>query len=333
MKDTVNEALMSHLSRLQPSIVDDISQRNESSRDIWLQQLDEMLERYLGPQRLILINPVEHTSRWAIEDSSSTIVYTADMLKFNVSHLDARFNQLSDETHIRSVNIDGISAGVEVTYHLQTWWASDESAMLWIQGSSQSRNEWLAGDIVAMARQANIPVLAYFCERFGLNGAENSQADLLIDLIYALVYQLVASVTADFSSSLDFGPSRFALLDGTMASLSPALLLLQDLLSLKPGRQLVVLDGLHLLDYSHNEDVERSLQHLFRILNPAVNSSGPPSSIIKTLVTTDEPALMLEEEVEPRMIVDATISLGSGGLLAVSDFETLINDQNYALRN
>ena len=136
MQETVDEALTLHLSCLKISLANEISKHDEASRAAWLEQLEGIFERYLGSQRVALTTAVSSSKApvLASEDSSHTL-YTPAMLKFGVSHLEARYTQESTDSDLSG--IDEIAVDGEVRFHLQRWWAEEGSSLLWIQGQIQ----------------------------------------------------------------------------------------------------------------------------------------------------------------------------------------------------
>lgn len=278
--------------------------------------LEKNFERYLGSQQLKLIKEDEELPPRYVAEGSS---YSAEKLQSCVSHLKSRcqLNILDDI----SEEIGGIDVHPDIAIALGRWWIKKSSAFLWIQGPPNADIESsMSTQMVAMARTAKIPVLAYFCERFDADGTLTTQIEVLCNLIYSLIYQLVHNILSDFSSIVNLPPERFAGLDGKRTSLIPALSLFEDLLLLAPSPLIIVLYGLDLLDFSEDGLLDVQIDRFFDILmlGPTIQF---PEKVIKTLFYTSEQSRILMDRVEPENNIDATLTSGSDGYFAFPEFE------------
>jgi hypothetical protein len=137
---------------------------------------------------------------------------------------------------------------------LQAWLNSAESEVLWIYGPAQTPHPGMAllaaTHIVRTLEQANIPIIAYYCNA---DKAKLDPLDELLGLVYSLIRQLVWHVPKKFSDRKDFDKSRFDLLDGNPESLSGALSLFRDLLGVVPRLLFCIIGGLNMLGPDEEE--------------------------------------------------------------------------------
>lgn len=267
-------------------------------------------ERYFGNQQVKLTKsgtlPPEYTS--AISQT------TVKMLQSSVSHLKSRcqfevLGQLSGET-------DSIAVHPEIAFALEHWWNEKQSVCLWIQGPPEDTPESsLPGEMVAMARRANISVAAYFCQRLGPNGTAVTEVEQITSLLYSLIYQLAHSIPLDYSGTIDFDRETIEKLDGTPASLAPAMLLLRYLLSVGSGPVLLVVDSFDLLDSGDDAELQRQIKTLLEMIKSPFQSQRK----VKALIYTSEPSIILLTDVEPDDTVDATQLSGSEGFFTFND--------------
>lgn len=131
---------------------------------------------------------------------------------------------------------------------------------LWIQGPPEDTlKSSLLGKMVAMARRANIYVAAYFCQRLSPAGTAITQVEQITNLLYSLIYQLAHNIPLDILGMIDFGRET---VDGTPASLTPAMLHLRYLLSVGSGPVLVVVDSFDLLDSGDDAELQSHIKVL-----------------------------------------------------------------------
>ncbi|RDW61105.1 hypothetical protein BP6252_12488 [Coleophoma cylindrospora] len=331
MQETIDTALNTHLSLFKSSIVGDISQHDIANRSIWLQQLEELFERYLGSQRLRLTTspapslPPQYTptEQRSSDEQPGFTIYTPEMLKTNAARVEEHL--IPKDPDFLPRRIDGITADVELTHRLQLWWTTPSSDLLWIQGADTnpcSNDPPLAVDISAVAREANIPVLSYTCRRLHPStGNEIAPLDLFADLLYSLIWQCAQAISDTLNTSVDFGISRFKFEDNSPASITSALELFHDLIRAEDKfiRKIVVLNSLQLLEYSGDGFLETQFGKLIGIvLQGDTKAVGP---CIKTVVLTEEQTLMLLNSVGAEKTLDASRMVGSSGFLAISELK------------
>jgi hypothetical protein len=281
-------------------------------RELFEEIIARNFERYFGSQQVKLVQGDEEMPPGYLAAERSAAV---ERLQFCVSHLKSRCQSASLDC-LPEVS-DGITVHPEIALALERWWGEKKSAFLWVQGLPDNANESsLSAQMVAMAGMMNLPVVSYFCERIGTDGRATTQAELLINVVYSLIYQLVQNIssTSDFSSTTVLVPDRFEQLDGTPASLSLAINILREILSVGPSYVLIVLDGLDLLGFPESDALD---EHVIMFLNSLKN----PLRVIKILFWTSEQTLILMRELVPEDIVDATLASGSDGFFSFHDFE------------
>ena len=266
-------------------------------------------ERYFGSQQVKLAKSVKE-GEVPPEYAPATWPTTIVMLRSSVSHLKSRCQfEILDNL---SGAIEGIAVHPEIALALERWWSEEQIVCLWIQGSPEDVFEFsLSGQMVAMARKANISVAAYFCQRLSPAGTALTQAEQIINLLYSLIYQLVHEIPLDYSGTIDFDPDRIAKLDGTLASLAPALSLFRYLLWIGPSPVLVIIDNFDLLDSSDDPELQSQVKVLLEILKSPIQI---PGKVNKILLCTSEPSMALLTELEPENTADATQLSGSEGL-------------------
>jgi hypothetical protein len=267
-------------------------------------------ERYFGTQQAKLTKSGEVPPEYTPVTSPTSV----EMLRSSVSHLKCRcqfeiLDQLSGTT-------DGIAVHPEIARALESWWNEKQSMCLWIQGPPEDtpKSSW-PGKMVAMARRANISVAAYFCQRLSPAGTAITQVEQITNLLYSLIYQLAHNIPLDFLGTIDFGRETVVKLDGTLASLTPAILHLRYLLSVGSGPVLVVVDSFDLLDSGDDAELQDHLKVLLEVLKSPFQSQRK----VKALFYTFDPSITLLTNVEPGNIVDATQLSGSEGFFAFND--------------
>lgn len=332
IQESISTAFNTHLSPFKSSIVAEISQHDNLSRSAWIEQLEEIFERYLGSQRLTLTPspspslPPQYTATDSrkLEATPGLTMYTPELLKANASHLERLL--ISTTQDPLTVKINGTTADLEITHNLRLWWTSPSSDLLWIHSpstDSPTTTSPLATNVVATAREADIPVLWFFCKRLDSSGNEIQHHDLFMDLIYSLIHQTVQNMATPFFSPLDFSVSRFSLLDKSPSSTVEAISIFHDLLHISeasagPARTLVVLDGLQLLDYRGDSSLEYMINDFLDIFQR--KNAALSELIVKTLVTTEEQTLLLLNTIVPERVVDASDLVGNSGFFSVADF-------------
>lgn len=311
--DSLGEQLNLKLPAFQRLIFDQLSERDKVTEKTLLKQIEKLLETYLGPQ-IAVMSP----SATLVEATEPTIPkgWTPQMLvedKASMALLETRWQPdfLEDET---SDNMR-VNADPQVICALQDWWSTDTSDFLWVQEPQRGSEErGLAHNFAAMAKAANIPTVAYFCQRLDEAGEIVNQEQQILEMLYSLIWQLWKQGTSSNSSNFDLDPPRFGELDESLKSVVVLLTRLERLLQAVDGKVVVAINGFEYLDYSDNDILEGYVHSLFHILK---NDGG--KGCVKTLITTMEHTLLVMEHVGNGQVVDISLSDSAEGLLMVED--------------
>ncbi|KAK0610084.1 hypothetical protein B0T17DRAFT_501085, partial [Bombardia bombarda] len=149
--------------------------------------------------------------------------------------------------------------------------------------------------------EAGIPCISFFDKRRYSFASANSlptKSAGLISLLYFLLTQLINVLPPQFETELDFDQKQFARLDGTMASITPALDMIQALLTQAPPSLVFVVDGIQAFE---SQDTVPHLRKLARILR-----EQSKKTVVKVLFTTDGMSRWLGELLKGRERVDAS---------------------------
>ena len=184
------------------------------------------------------------------------------------------------QEHVQTMvaQAEDLSIQIGIFDRIQQWNAAKSSQCLWIQGpfqvSTPSHYTLLNTYVLATAERASIPTISYFCEV----GTD------MIKMVYSLILQVVALIPDDFRSDLDFTSARFDALVETTDSLSDAIYLFRDLLSVGPYLLFILIDGLQVLDTASNAG---PLSIFVQVARDFSKEARDNSRTIKTLFTTD----------------------------------------------
>lgn len=241
--------------------------------------------------------------------------YLPAMLKANAFHLE--FQDQSRQVKRIAAKVHSLEADPETIFQLEEWWRSSHSDSLWIQESPYTETPSpLAIETISLAETAGLPIIGCFCERqFDPSFVELAHTELLIRLVYSLVYQLVHTFEEQFSSTLDLSKERFSRLDRDPSTIPLALELVEDLLSLKSGRLIIVIDGIQIFDDAA-PSLQHHLSHLLRILQGSCQQDHRVDELaLKTLYTTPGQALILMDRHSIKNILELLDGRGEGGYL------------------
>lgn len=306
---SVQEALNIHLPAFQNTLLTEWPRREDSTqlvrRDELKSLLEDLLENYLGSQRVI----------FAAESETQTSA-TTNILE-PLSHLSSRYQAVLVKECRYS--IVGITADADITWKMQTWWASQNSNILWIQTAPEDFSQRpLATDIIALAHVAGIPCFAYFCQRHDQNGRALDKMETFANLVYSVLFQVCQHATQQRDTAELPGIIGSAKeVDGTTRALPAALLLLQELLTLKSTQScLLVLDGMEILEYSNNAFLEEELRAFLKLL-------GSNDVYTKALIITEGHSGIILEEVGWENSVDASMGNGSDGFFSIEDLKVV----------
>jgi hypothetical protein len=267
-------------------------------------------ERYFGSQQVKLAISLKEGDRPPEYAPATTWPTTAEKLQSSVAHLESRCQSGTlypyDEKYSIAVHAD-------IAFALENWWNDDQQVCLWIQGQDTSSLSSLIGEMNAMALSEKISVAAHVCNEISFDGDLFTPTELVINLLYSLIYQLIHNLPADFSGAIDFDPETIAKLDGTLASLAPAMAIFRHLLSIMSSPVLILVDGFNLLDCGDDEKLQTQVKILLEGLKAPIEATG---KVKKTLFYTSEPSMILLNELEPENIFDASQLDGSEGVFA-----------------
>ena len=188
--------------------------------------------------------------------------------------------QNTRQEHVQTMvaQSENLSIHIGIFDRIQQWNAAKTSQCLWIQGPFQvsrpSHYTLLNTYVLAAAERASIPTISYFCEL----GTD------MVKMVYSLILQLVALIPDDFRSDLDFTSARFDALTGTTDSLSDAIDLFKDLLSVGPYLLFILVDGLQVLHTASNVG---SLTKFVQLVRDCGKEATGSLRTVKTLITTD----------------------------------------------
>jgi hypothetical protein len=194
-----------------------------------------------------------------------------------------------------------LNLNMEALRRISCWSKAPVSQMLWLcgpfQASVPSRYTLAAANLISATEKAQIPVLAYFCQRDGYqvpgNDAgslhENSNPSRVAALVCSLIAQFVSFIpTTAIETQIDDSTTRFASLDGTLDTLPRAVSLLKDLLAIRPTTMFCFVDGLHLYQRRLSQVESQALNDIINMFRfTSQNSLEDPPRVIKTLYTTD----------------------------------------------
>ena len=204
-------------------------------------------------------------------------VYRKKQIEMTAHRLLQR-NTQQKHVHTMVAQAEELSVHIGIFDRIQQWNASKTSQCLWIQGpfqaSTPSHYTLLNTYVLATAGKASIPAISYFCEL----GTD------MVKMVYSLILQIVALIPDDFRSDLDFTSARFDALAGTTGSLSDAIHLFKDLLSVGPYLLFILIDGLQVLDTASNVG---PLTNFVQAVRDFGNEASDRSRTVKTLFTTD----------------------------------------------
>lgn len=181
--------------------------------------------------------------------------YYQDRIKLNALHL----RPYVQDEHL--VTLVGIAHGRDISPHLlqriQDWTLRDTIQTLWVQApmgiATPSQYTLISACIIERARQAGFPVAFYFGQpNNDFHPDDHEEEDVrdngLIRMIYSLIAQILEFIPQRFHSGLDFSGSRFSYLDGTTTSLTEAICVLKNLMTVAPHMLFCIVDGLQLLE-------------------------------------------------------------------------------------
>jgi hypothetical protein len=175
-----------------------------------------------------------------------------------------------------------------VATEIYNWMRTNPSLPLVVEGSRSlglpGRLTLISACCVSIARQHNIPAISHFCAA----SAHLSKEARLLGLVYSLIRQLIdlSPPMLDFDSNCDLSTERFTRLNGTMASWTDAVGILNTLLRYKPPVLFCVIDGLDLLEDASTHPHIKSLVDI--LVSHTIRSSTAPVDTELRSTSTEE---------------------------------------------
>lgn len=222
---------------------------------------------------------------------------------------------------------------------LQKWITSPRSQALAVGGPQStellSPVSMISASYALFAREARLPTLSHFCKlpTKEVPGQTQHQQGL-ISLTYSLIRQMIDTLptVVDSDALLDLTAERFRPIDGTLASWTSALSLVDTLLHFAPPLLVCIIDG---IDIIHDESTDVALRELIRVLlthtrhQPPSGDSSGPTFLFKVLFTVaGRPSALVETMSENELVLsEPTLSDGPGPSDSVltSDLAVMMN--------
>ncbi|CRG91387.1 hypothetical protein PISL3812_08435 [Talaromyces islandicus] len=175
-----------------------------------------------------------------------------------------------------------------VATEIYNWMRTNPSLPLVVEGSRSlglpGRLTLISACCVSIARQHSIPAISHFCAA----SSHPSKEAGLLGLVYSLIRQLIdlSPPMLDFDSNCDLSTERFNRLNGTMASWTDAVGILNTLLRYKPPVLFCVIDALDLLEDASTQPHIKSLVDM--LVSHTIRSSTAPVDTEPKSTSTDE---------------------------------------------
>lgn len=207
------------------------------------------LEGLLASQTSLKRNDVQ-PSRLTMEGAPQE--FQKDDILVYTQHLDKHvFGTTGSEQQLPGT----VYAHHSVDAKLSAWNAASNSQLLLLAGPIKthlpSSMAIAATSVIDSAIHLKVPYLAFYCQRPN-DGTEIKSSSpewaVTTGLVYSLIRQLLCKrlVPAEILDGPDFCPERFEALDGTDASLEPAVSILDTLLDHAGPHLLCIIDGLQI---------------------------------------------------------------------------------------
>lgn len=220
------------------------------------------------PAGMLEIEEIEYDS--TSSSQSVNQMYARQCLQHAIGNLGLSLSRTSPAMPL--ISAADLSISPDVFDALRKWTISAASSFLWIEGPADvetpSQNTVTSVSLVGVAQRSNASYLAYFGqppEARNVTGRAKRCSEDLVEMIYTLISQLVNQLPEEFESDADLSDVRFTCLNGTENSITPATLLLQDLLNALPSPLLCIIDGLQYLTYG-KKDTIASIRNLVEVL-------------------------------------------------------------------
>jgi hypothetical protein len=187
-----------------------------------------------------------------------------------------------------------IAIGQNISMKIRQWSTSLTSNGLWIEGPYDS--EWPSHSALTSAfvlgtlQRLQLPTMVYFLRYDASQYKTFSPDKELVNIVYSLIYQASQNLTKVSSESqreISVNAAPFDQLDGKIGSLSVAIDLLKELISLGEVLQFCIIDGIQVLEGKRlSKYGAQYLDELLGLLG-GVSTIGSKGSMIKSLFSTN----------------------------------------------
>ncbi|KAH7045279.1 hypothetical protein B0J12DRAFT_787205 [Macrophomina phaseolina] len=293
-------------------------------------------------QSISPVPAVDQSVKSSAKDSGSLVppepTYTRSNVVLHSAHLAESFNdqRISPYFTTPGNSLPSLLANAEVVARIQSLTVSPTSSILhvctpWELGE-ETEAALIASRYAAASRAAGVSVVSFFCslERADPPEGRTRETMALVALGYAVIRQLVELLpeSEEENEEMDdddrpgnarfgyaeFGPARFAALDGTLRTWDAALELLRDLFSANDEPLLyMVIDGVHLLDDVSHGSTREALGKFVALLRRVVEEKAG-RYLVKILFTTAGQSTALNEVLDGRDVITVSKPVGLNGV-------------------
>ncbi len=160
---------------------------------------------------------------------------------------------------------------------------------------------------IALAREARVPVVSYFCRLSHAEPPDNRTRETveLSALLYSMIRQLIELLPKELSlDAPDISAQRLSRLDGTLRTWEEATRLFEDLVTcVRLPLILFVIDGLSRLEDDFSEIAKVELRGLVKCLKHLADPRRAESRIVKILFITAGVSGTLYQELEEQDVI------------------------------
>jgi hypothetical protein len=198
--------------------------------------------------------------------------------------------------------VEDIRVSQRVISRLKEWWLS-ESSLLWVQESpfdQANRPSQISAAISTLAIELCVPVGVYSCRcNVDQIGQDISHKQRLLELLQGLstiIGNCCPSLkeTASIKDSIS-QPQPLATQDIPRGAIEAKISHLQHQIGRLDGTLVFIIDGINVIDYSSETEVEDGLEKLLKLLYPIRRHSS--GARLKTLLTTPGQTLFLLDRI------------------------------------
>lgn len=293
--------------------------------------VDTVLRTILDTQkRQIGVTSVPARSALPLLDTpivAANTVSSNDHQEYTTDHvLDLeKYDQMPlPKSHI--LQVGQFRAEKRLNTRLEEWWINPKSQLLWVQEPLNTSISYIASSIYLAAETANISVAGYLNQRgFYDKTIKRDPHELFLRMIYSMILQMTDNITK--SSICNHGLKRTWSkgLDGSLSSLEIAFSILSELLLTSTGPQIIVTDGLHLIDRGTDPTLRANVLKLLEVLRSSGMNQDKTTiaPLIKVLIVTPGQTLTLLDTVEWNEKLDITVAKGTHYLPLVAELKSM----------